>query len=720
MDAASSLNTSSPKPRSFIHRTRTGCRTCRHRKVKCDETKPRCTQCLKGNRTCDWSSTETQRQRTKRRPNATACEACRDKKLKCVGNVQDACERCNAMAIDCLRSPQSVDTVDHQAIESPGQSETVESDAHTPSELIAPGGELPTGKELQDLVQLYFSSVHQFGYFEFIHQLHFKRLLAKGNAPRELTLLMIASAMRFAGEASIENLAKADAWADTAIKSLLPAIYQGFGVIQLMSLLLAQHYDLNRGNFTSAWLLGSACTRMMQMMSLQTFDRTFTPNLASNARLSPLLSGEALRRVAWSTFFLDSIIDGGRYGFHVVDEKTYRLQLPCEQERFLGNENVVTEPLDSSANPQGILPDNLERAPLDMSAYLLRTAATRRRALHFAFRASHKEQTAEQLSAELDTLRVDIEELIAALPKRFHFNSDNMFVHRDRLVTFLLLHVMRHNLFIILGRAGLMIYQQDPAKVDLIPQVRQNRILHALPIAGLVSEGLRVGLKFDPQIGVHSYVALEILLFEPRRLAEVDPFTDPKAPELVEAIPHLLNAIRQIARRSEFVRQLHVEAVHRLLQCDCMHLLTKDDLDAFRSEHQLVGQDVAEYDFRDFRWAKVERLRRGASSTVNMARDEALLEYREGEEIALTSGMPSPRLDAMDVSQSLNRESVSNPTSTSLPGLTALPEIQSMGGDSFEEMAQSRWGLLEIDNTNQGMPLDWVWLLGGESTYQTY
>ncbi|KAL2681418.1 hypothetical protein Neosp_009029 [[Neocosmospora] mangrovei] len=516
--------------------------------------------------------------------------------------------------------------------------------------------------------------------------------------------------MRFAGEVSIENLAKADAWADTAIKSLLPAIYQGFGVIQLMSLLLAQHYDLNRGNFTSAWLLGSACTRMMQMMSLQTFDRTFTPNLASNARLSPLLSGEALRRVAWSTFFLDSIIDGGRYGFHVVDEKTYRLQLPCEQERFLGNENVVTEPLDSSANPQGILPDNLERAPLDMSAYLLRTAATRRRALHFAFRASHKEQTAEQLSAELDTLRVDIEELIAALPKRFHFNSDNMFVHRDRLVTFLLLHVMRHNLFIILGRAGLMIYQQDPAKVDLIPQVRQNRILHALPIAGLVSEGLKAGLKFDPQIGVHSYVALEILLFEPRRLAEVDPFTDPKAPELVEAIPHLLNAIRQIARRSEFVRQL----------CDCMHLLTKDDLDAFRSEHQLVGQDVAEYDFRDFRWAKVERLRRGASSTVNMARDEALLEYREGEEIALTSGMPSPRLDAMDVSQSLNRESVSNPTSTSLPGLTALPEIQSMGGDGFEEMAQSRWGLLEIDNSNQGMPLDWVWLLGGESTYQTY
>lgn len=81
--------------------------------------------------------------------------------LKCVGNVQDACERCNAMAIDCVRCQQSIDAIDHRATESPGQSEIVESDAHTPSELTAPGGELPTGKELQDLVQLYFSSVHR-------------------------------------------------------------------------------------------------------------------------------------------------------------------------------------------------------------------------------------------------------------------------------------------------------------------------------------------------------------------------------------------------------------------------------------------------------------------------------------------------------------------------------------------------------------------------------
>ena len=246
------------------------------------------------------------------------------------------------------------------------------------------------------------------------------------------------------------------------------------------------------------------------MMSLQTFDRTYPAEFASNLRLSPLLSCEALRRVAWCTFYCDSIVDGGRYGFHIVDEKAYRVQLPCDLTSFLADEAVVTEPLFcNTANTTYTNAENPERAPLDMSAYLIRAAAARRRALHFAFRASHREQTVDQLSAELVALEADIEEVIAALPRRFHFTKDNMFLHRDRLITFILLHVLRHNLFVILGRASLQIYQLDSSKADLIPQIRQNRISHALPTAGLLSEGLKAGISFDPQIGVYAYVALE-------------------------------------------------------------------------------------------------------------------------------------------------------------------------------------------------------------------
>jgi hypothetical protein len=315
--------------------------------------------------------------------------------------------------------------------------------------------------------------------------------------------------------------------------------------------------------------------RMMQMMSLQTFDRTYPTKFASNLHLSPLISSEALRRVAWSTFYADTIVDGGRYGFHIVDEKAYRLQLPCEQASFLADEPVITEPLlHNVADHRNTRANLLEHAPLDMSAYLLRTAAARRRALHFAFRASHREETIEKLTAELKAVEADMEEVTAALPKRFQFNTDNVFLHRDRLITFLLLHILRHNLFIVVGRAALQIYPHDPAKAGLVPGVRRNRISHALPTAGLISEGLRAGISFDPQIGVQAYVALEstttfrsvvsnlltkvppVLLFEPRRLTQSDLLIDPGAPELVEAITNLLTVIRDLADRSEFVKQL--------------------------------------------------------------------------------------------------------------------------------------------------------------------
>ncbi|KAH8891221.1 hypothetical protein GQ53DRAFT_823853 [Thozetella sp. PMI_491] len=455
-------------------------------------------------------------------------------------------------------------------------------------------------------------------------------------------------------------------------------------------------------------------------MSLQTFDRTYPANTTSNVRLSPLLSCEALRRVAWSTFYIDTIVDGGRYGFHTVDEKAYRLQLPCDQASFLSNETVITEPLFyDPADSASSNADKGERAPLDMSGYLLRTAAARRRALHFAFRASHGEQTVEELSAELATLETDMEKVIAALPKRFNFNTDNKLLHRDRLSTFILLHIIRHNLFIVLGRAALQVYQRDPATADRIPQVRRKRILHALPIAGLVLEGLKADISFDPQIGVQAYVALEILLFEPPRLAEIDPSIDTRAPELLEAISHLLAVIRSLADRSEFVKQLYIEAVYRLLRRDFSQLLKQEDLAAFRSEYRLVGQDAAEYDFRDFRWAKLERIRRGARSSAHMSRDEALLEYKIGGETAAPSAVPSPRLDAIDVTNATASSATQMQPPIS-PTPLALQDARNIHEANFEQASQLWWGLSESEPSDGDFSLGWSsWLLG-ESGYPWY
>jgi hypothetical protein len=133
------------------------------------------------------------------------------------------------MGVECVRSLSRKAGIQEDVLPSPAsQSSFKTSPFHqvsgdgTPGLLLStehdgleatPLGHLPTGEELGKLIELYFESVHRtyttslhfvicrltikdFGFFAFIHQLHFNRLLAEGKAPRELTLMMIASASR--------------------------------------------------------------------------------------------------------------------------------------------------------------------------------------------------------------------------------------------------------------------------------------------------------------------------------------------------------------------------------------------------------------------------------------------------------------------------------------------------------------------------------------------
>jgi hypothetical protein len=72
-------------------------------------------------------------------------------------------------------------------------------------------------------------------------------------------------------------------------------------------------------------------------------------------------------------------------------------------------------------------------------------------------------------------------------------------------------------------------------------------------------------------------------------------------------------------------------------------LLETFDLEAFGTEYQ-PGQDEAEFDFSNFRFARIERLQNVRRPTRGF-REEALLEYDHQ-----ASRAPSPRLDAAHVS----------------------------------------------------------------------
>ncbi|CAK7204036.1 hypothetical protein SEUCBS139899_006787 [Sporothrix eucalyptigena] len=422
-----------------------------------------------------------------------------------------------------------------------------------------------------------------FGFYTFVHRPHLDHLRSQGKAPRNLLLMMIASATRFAAPATPENLARADAWADAAIQATLPRIYEGFGAVQLMVLLLAQHYDLHRGRFTSAWLLGGNCTRMMQLMSLHTLDRNESDPVKERAEpsarqgahtLLPLLTPEALRRVAWSAFCADTINDAGRYSYHTVDDAFFsRLQLPCDNRRFLADEAVVTPPLLANLRPDVKQTQDV----LDVSAYLVRTFAVRRRTLHVAYRIAHGLASIEQLAAELDAAEADIAQ--------------------------------------------------------------------------------------------------------------------------------------------------HVEAVHRLLRFDYLHLLEKRDLDAFSSEYRVVGQGTAEYDFQDFHRARLERLQRGvrpptddrsSNSVLVVANDKLLLEYNVDAPHDVPENLTSdPATGTQAAPQAQDTPMSGLPP---MPDLSVLPTLST----GLVPQPQTWWSTAGDSNQtthdNDPFALDLTWLMD-ESGY---
>lgn len=144
---------------------------------------------------------------------------------------------------------------------------------------------------------------------------------------------------------------------------------------------------------------------------------------------------------------------------------------------------------------------------------------------------------------------------------------------------------------------------------------------------------------------------------------------------------------------------------------------------ATSSEYRLVGLDDAEYDFRDFRWAKLERLRRSAGSSADAARDEALLEYNERTLSGAPSRTQSPLLDAMEVNDAFINESTGASSGTAAPQHdTDALNAPVMEGELIGDTVQPTLGFgMESMGPEQTSFFDWPWLLdeSGQSTFQT-
>jgi hypothetical protein len=398
-----------------------------------------------------------------------------------------------------------------------------------------------------------------------------------------------AEESRFGMLADATALTHADAWVDDALKSMMPLFFQGFGAIHLMVrrepnradaqvVILLHRYEIARGRHTSCWMLtgvsvrcvpSKTCliSRMMQYLSLYIFDETFPQGTLVN--FAPLLRREALRRLAWAVFLLDSIADGGRYDIACVSESIIRNQLPCREDDFHKDNEVRTEPLYLDMPPTDIFSSAPQRT-IGLSGHLVRIAAIRRRILHFAWGLKNSPKTTLSLHGDLLELTNRLVNVISSLPAELSFSRAQSYTLSPRMPAFILLHTLRHNCYIILERAKLLVYTRDgdPTMNEAIAQCRRDRISRALPTSGIIALALKHNANFDPHVGIQAYVALEserfgelaltttVLLLETRRLEQTDPSASASAPHILNALQPLLSIMRLLSSTNHHVANL--------------------------------------------------------------------------------------------------------------------------------------------------------------------
>lgn len=253
---------------------------------------------------------------------------------------------------------------------------------------------------------------------------------------------------------------------------------------------------------------------MMHFLALHVFDETYPK--PHTLKLNPLLKPEALRRLAWATFYLDTMADAGRHGVHAVSLSGYHVQLPCDENAFVRGLDVSTGPLDPARSPAvspavsfGGSAHAEGPSHLGISAHLIRTAAMRRRVLHFNSRLKYSEHPPSKMLDDLQSFEAQVRECIAELPAELAYSEENLFIHNERRTAFILLHAIRHNCFLMLAMARLNVCARDARLGEMTQGIRRDRIRHALPVARIVADALRLGISCDPLVSIQAYTVLE-------------------------------------------------------------------------------------------------------------------------------------------------------------------------------------------------------------------
>ncbi|KAL3433362.1 fungal-specific transcription factor domain-containing protein [Aspergillus tetrazonus] len=544
---------------------------CSFLQVKCDERPEGCANCERLQLECSgYGRSAVQRSGTRRaRRTYRSCTNCRLRRAKCSGE-RPACMRCRSRHLEC----QYGDNVE------PAWSQRLAGIAEPPDRSSPPGeeteGEGPpltwlTSSDFPDkakvvvLVDNYFVHVHPIRCFAFLHRPSFLRRvdeeLSPDLSPSALLHIVCALGAQFYAlecsttcqQLSPEFILRSGRrWAEKAYEMVLKDLDK-ISVDNLMASQLLYDYALRVGNFAQAFMLGGITARMVQALQLNLEYSTdvlcIEPGLSISAR-------EARRRLMWSCFVTDALLGSGVDQLMLIDERDIKIQLPCNERRFVQETACVTRTLDGGV--LGFLqPDTLPVNPdenMGIMAYFVQHIHVRKQVLRYI---KHLDTAISPWlpNSEFAILDKACWKWYDNLPENLQFTTSTIYARKasSQLGALILLHCSHYQTLCDLYRLGAPALFKLRSAIDFPPEqseflqkLRGDLYNAARTLATIIGEAERHGphVLSDTWLPTITYDSSRIMLYYLTQL--IDPREQDSKELVVQTIPYLESNIRAL------------------------------------------------------------------------------------------------------------------------------------------------------------------------------
>ncbi|ORX38014.1 hypothetical protein BD324DRAFT_624213 [Kockovaella imperatae] len=292
-----------PQPR----RIRTGCKSCRRRRVKCGGGPGDCLNCRKRKLECEYDVVTVSKR-------ATSCAACRISKAKCSRDLP-ACSRCTKKLVTCT----------YDNVKPLGDEEVVYSATSTRSPLS-----VPVASESwlsQSVIEQHIEAFFTFCYPNQVNAFLRRPQVIRGAKDGSIQPLLAKAICMISARFLVPQTSHPEGgdhvanWS-TEIRMHILNSFNQFSTTTLAIVLLLIQHEYNSGIYGSSWVMVALASRI-----------AFGLNLRVESG-SSWAEAEYRRRLMWAVFYWDSYAGAGLAEYITCPLEKISLPLPSNDRNF--------------------------------------------------------------------------------------------------------------------------------------------------------------------------------------------------------------------------------------------------------------------------------------------------------------------------------------------------------------------------------------------------